>query len=67
MSIIVELHENKQVREALDWAKRHCPSYITNDVYMSDIADHSKMNTALIYRFYFDKEAEASWFRLRWE
>jgi hypothetical protein len=67
MSIIVELLDDKPIREALYWAKRHCPSYLTTDSYLSDIADHSKMNTALIYRFYFDKEAEASWFRLRWE
>ena len=66
MSNIVELHEDKPIREALDWAKRHCPSYITNDSYLTNIADDSKMNTLIIYRFYFNKEAEAIWFTLRW-
>jgi hypothetical protein len=67
MSIIVELHEDKQIREALDWAKRHCPSYITNDVYMIAVEDTSRQYTEFMYRFYFSNEKEASWFRLRWE
>lgn len=67
MSIAVELHDDKPIREALAWAKRHCPSYITNYAYLTDIADHSKMNTAYMYRFYFSEEAEAIWFKLRWE
>lgn len=44
---------NKRL-EMLDWAKKHCPSYITNDVEKTDIC------------FYFSDEKDYLMFTLRW-
>lgn len=47
---------------ALDWAKKHCPSYITNDVYKSE--DGIYDSTKIVY--YFSQGKDATAFILRW-
>lgn len=42
----------------LQWAKIHCPSYVTNDA----IQKHGQY----YYRFYFGKEQDKIMFTLRW-
>jgi hypothetical protein len=48
--------------QALDWAKQHCPSYITNDVHQDgyNTYDRSKID------YFFGNENEALMFMLRW-
>lgn len=47
---------------ALDWAKEHCPSYITNDVHQDGYYtyDISKID------YFFANEKDALLFKLRW-
>lgn len=47
---------------ALDWAKTHCPSYITNDYHMSgyNLYDHSLID------FYFADTKDQVLFMLIW-
>lgn len=47
---------------ALDWAKEHCPSYITNDVHQLEynVYDNSKID------YFFGSEDDALLFLLRW-
>lgn len=47
---------------ALEWAKEHCPSYITNDIHMAGYNDHdlSKID------YHFSDEKDATAFLLRW-
>jgi hypothetical protein len=47
---------------AVDWAREHCPSYITNDAHM--IGYNSYDNTYIDY-FFHDKN-EALMFKLKW-
>jgi hypothetical protein len=42
----------------LGWAKRNCPSYITNHAVQK--------NGDYYYRFYFGDEQDQLWFLLRW-
>jgi hypothetical protein len=44
--------------EPLEWAKQHCPSYITNDAVIEQ--------GVYYYRFYFGRERDRMWFALRW-
>lgn len=44
--------------DALTWAKKHCPSYITNDAIQKQ--------GQYYYRFYFGKEQDQIMFTLRW-
>ena len=44
--------------EPLEWAKQHCPSYITNNA----VQKHGEY----YYRFYFGRERDRMWFALRW-
>ena len=44
--------------EPLEWAKRHCPSYITNDTV--------QQQGEYYYRFYFGQERDRLMFLLRW-
>lgn len=44
--------------EPLNWAKKNCPSYITNDAVQK--------NGEYYYRFYFGKEQDQIIFALRW-
>lgn len=43
---------------ALTWAKRNCPSYITNDAIL--------INGVYHYRFYFGRVQDQFVFALRW-
>lgn len=42
----------------LEWAKKHCPSYITNDAIQK--------NGEYYYRFFFANEKDMALFILRW-
>ena len=46
----------------VDWAKEHCPSYISNDIHMDgyNTFDNSKVD------YFFSDEKDAMWFKLRW-
>lgn len=48
--------------QALEWAKKHCPSYITNDVhpYGYNTYDRKKID------YFFSDEKDVIWFKLRW-
>jgi len=46
----------------LDWAKKYCPSYITNDVHCDGYNTYD--NTKIDY--FFGNEKDAMWFTLRW-
>jgi ferredoxin-thioredoxin reductase catalytic subunit len=45
-------------QQALSWAEKNCPSYITNDA----VQKHGEY----YYRFYFSREQDRMWFALRW-
>lgn len=47
---------------ALEWAKKNCPSYITNDVHCDgyNTYDINKID------YFFSNEKDAVWFLLRW-
>ena len=51
-------HDFSRADEYLAWAKRHCPSYITNDAVQKEGEYH--------YRFYFGDERDQIAFALRW-
>ena len=71
MSLSVTI-DQYQAADALDWAKEHCPSYITNDGLSMYIAPGSNKKEMLKspwevkYNFYFSDESEALMFQLRW-
>ena len=46
------------VYEPLEWAKKFCPSYITNDAIQK--------NGDYYYRFYFSRQEDLTAFILRW-
>ena len=50
--------ENLPKYEPLEWAKKHCNSYITNDAI--------KINGIYYYRFYFSDQKDVTMFMLRW-
>ena len=63
MGIVVEIDERKtNITKATNWAKKHCPHYITND---GRLVDHEE-SIYVMYRFYFGDEKEAMLFRLKW-
>ncbi len=48
-------------REPLDWAKKHCSSYISNDIHKyGNSYDSSRID------YFFSDEKDAMWFALRW-
>lgn len=49
--------------QALDWAKKHCPSYITNIVHQNGYMtyDQSKID------YFFQDEEDALAFKLMWQ
>ena len=51
--------------QALTWAKRNCPSYITND---ADTETNIKEGYSFVthINYYFGNENEALMFKLRW-
>jgi hypothetical protein len=61
MSICVTL-PFRPYKEPLDWAKEHCPSYITNDVHMDG---YNSYDTNKVDYFFGDKY-DALMFKLRW-
>ena len=46
----------------LEWAKKYCPSYTTNDVHCTGYMryDRSKID------YFFSDDKDAIWFALRW-
>lgn len=48
--------------EPLEWAKEHCPGYITNDMHQDgyNTYDHTKID------YFFSDEKDAMMFKLRW-
>ena len=64
MSIIVTLPYNPTWTE-LVWVKKHCPSYITNDVHKDVISGYDTYDVQKI-DYYFSNEKDALMFRLRW-
>ena len=60
--------------EALEWAKKHCPSYITNDVKRTIPDSDQEVEGfryviryhARIVNYYFSEEEDAALFALRW-
>ena len=44
--------------EPLEWAKKNCSSYITNDAV--------QVRGQYYYRFFFGNEKDRIWFALRW-
>lgn len=49
------------VWEPLEWAKRYCPSYITNDIHKhGNSYDNKRID------YFFENEKDAMWFVLRW-
>jgi len=49
-------------RDPLDWAKKNCPSYITNDLHQDgyNTYDHTKID------YFFSDDRDAVLFALRW-
>ena len=45
--------------KALDWAKEHCPAYITNFMYYTDTGEP-------MIKYCFSSDKEALWFRIMW-
>lgn len=52
------------VWRALDWAKTHCPSYITNDVHNNEHYSFDNPDIKIDYFFY--DEQDMLMFALRW-
>lgn len=46
----------------LEWAKKHCPSYISNTVY----ANFTGAQPTSVVQYYFSSEKDATLFLLRW-
>lgn len=63
MSIIVTLPYNPVWTE-LAWAKKHCPSYITNQSRRNDTSDNIIPTYKIDY--FFANKKDALMFRLRW-
>jgi hypothetical protein len=66
MSTIVSLPYDP-VWKALEWAKAHCPSYITNDVHHDDSFIITELKGEYFIDYFFGKEEEAVLFTLRWK
>lgn len=60
MSYVVTI-EYDPTWKALAWAKKHCPSYITNDVH-----SYRKYGGPVDVDYFFYNEADAIWFKLMW-
>ncbi len=52
--------------EALAWAKKNCPSYITNDATRVVIDVVSMYPYETVINYYFGNEKDAMIFQLRW-
>lgn len=54
---------------AVDWAKEHCPSYITNDAHIPRTESLPRPRNKvgeLVINYYFGSEEDATLFALRW-
>lgn len=60
MSYVVSLPYNPSDRTPLDWAKKNCPSYITN----SSEPYHISEPWTVVY--FFSEAEDATMFALRW-
>lgn len=51
----------------LDWAKKHCPSYITNRAIVEEI-DRGFYSRNIVHQieYIFSDDRDAVWFTLRW-
>lgn len=65
MSIIVTLPYDP-VWEPLEWAKKHCPSYITNSVHEFVNSEGVFIGDVDHIDYFFSNEKDALMFRLRW-
>ena len=56
------------VWKPLDWAKKHCASYISNDVDPSrhDIESNGMLKRVVKINYFFSDEKDALMFLLRW-
>lgn len=61
MSFIVTVPYDP-VWRPLKWAKTHCPSYITNDVHKNT----NERGKSVQIDYFFNKEADAILFTLKW-
>lgn len=64
MSYVVTLPHDHEWRP-LEWAKRHCPSYITNAAHRRD-ANGERRSYDYDIDYFFADERDAVWFQLRW-
>jgi hypothetical protein len=68
MTAIVVNVDGQNVDLALDWAKEHCSSYITNtgkiEGAWSD--DTGYRSARIVYEFHFYDEHDAAMFALKW-
>ena len=52
---------------AVEWAKQHCPSYITNEAVPPEPRRSlSDSSNEYYIKYYFGNERDAVWFALRW-
>ena len=51
--------------QALEWAKEHCPSYITNEAIYDNISDSFANNQYKII-YYFEDTIDVTLFIMRW-
>ena len=65
MRVVVTLPYNP-TWPALEWAKKNCPSYITNDAYRYLNSDGVELAEIDKINYYFSNEKDALMFRLRW-
>lgn len=63
MSYVVTLRWTKEEAIPLTYAKKYCPSYITNDV---NLVKHKDKLSEVCVNYYFTDEKDALMFRLRW-
>ena len=49
------------VWKALEWAKEHCPEYVTNAVHKN-----SEPGQGVLIDYFFASERDAVFFKLRW-
>jgi hypothetical protein len=62
MSAIIVTLKYDPIWKALDWAKKHCPSYITNDASLAN-----ELSDRVYYiNYYFGNEQDAIIFKLKW-
>lgn len=54
------------VWKALDWAKIHCPDYITNGIHKRDDATVADWNDWNRIDYFFSSDRDAVLFSLRW-